>query len=379
LTRRRILVGLLLLVALVSALGFFWPFGSRGDELVLQGIVEIQEVRLGSKIGGRVAEVPIREGDLVPAGRTLVVFDVPELKAQQAQWYARVQADRAAADRARNGPRPEEIQTGWAALEAAQARLDRINAGWRVEEKRQAREELEAARADLNLAREDYERIRRLYPKSASRAEFDTARFSFQRARGRHEMARARSDMLETGSRPEDIAEAKADWWSAWNKFILLVEGTREEDKREAEARLAESEARLREIEVNIQEAVVRAPERAVIEVLAVRKGDLVPPNQPILRVLKADDLWVKVYVPETELGKVRLHQKVQVTIDSYPGRKFQGTVFQIASISEFTPRNIQSADERRHQVFGIKVRVDNSLGIFKSGMAAEVRVPLHD
>src|SRR5262249_26344704 len=145
------------------------------------------------------------------------------------------------------------------------------------------------------------------------------------------------------------------------------------------EARLAESEAKLREIRANLREARVTVPKRAVIEVLAVRKGDLIPPNQPILRVLYAEDLWVKVYVPETDLGKVRLNQKVDVTIDSHPGRRFEGTVMQIASISEFTPRNVQSADERRHQVFGIKVRVDNALGIFKSGMAAEVRLPLHD
>jgi multidrug efflux pump subunit AcrA (membrane-fusion protein) len=94
--------------------------------------------------------------------------------------------------------------------------------------------------------------------------------------------------------------------------------------------------------------------------------------------VLRADDLWVKVYVPETELGKVRLHQEVEVTIDSYPGRTFAGTVVQVASASEFTPRNVQSADERRHQVFGIKVRVPDPQGVFKSGMAAEVILPLH-
>jgi multidrug resistance efflux pump len=114
-----------------------------------------------------------------------------------------------------------------------------------------------------------------------------------------------------------------------------------------------------------------------VVEVLAVRKGDLVPPNQPVLRVLRAEDLWVRVYVPETELGKVTLNQAAEVTIDAYPDRRFDGTVMQIASESEFTPRNVQSADERRHQVFGLKVRVADPRGVFKSGMAAEVTLPL--
>jgi multidrug resistance efflux pump len=85
----------------------------------------------------------------------------------------------------------------------------------------------------------------------------------------------------------------------------------------------------------------------------------------------------VKVFVPETELGKVKVGQKVDVLIDSFPGKHFPGTVDQIATQSEFTPRNVQSADERKHQVFAIKVKVDNSASIFKSGMAADVILTL--
>jgi multidrug resistance efflux pump len=386
LTRRRVLAAVVLLAAAGAALAYFWPFGRGADELWLQGIVEIQEVRLGSKIGGRVeclaynprTQLLIKEGDLVEKGQELVRFETPELKAQEQQWIARVKADEAARDRAEHGPRKQEKDAGWAVFQASQAKLERLIEGYREEEVRQARNDRDAARADMNQAKEEWDRMQQLYPRGASRADYDTARFAYNRARARYEAARAKSDMLEAGSRREDIDEAYAAMWECWNKYSLLKEGTREEDKREAQAKLEESRGRLREVQANLREAVLRAPERAVIEVLAVRKGDLVTPNQPIIRVLKADDLWVKVYVPETELGKVRLNQKVDVTIDSYPGRHFAGTVIQIASISEFTPRNIQSADERRHQVFGVKVRVDNADGIFKSGMAAEVRVPLH-
>src|SRR5262249_5565325 len=134
----------------------------------------------------------------------------------------------------------------------------------------------------------------------------------------------------------------------------------------------------LNELDANLAEAVVRAPERLVIEILAVRKGDLVAPNQPVIRALRAMDLWVKVYVPETQMGRVKLNDEAEVTIDSHPGERFQGVIRQIAAESEFTPRNVQSPDERRHQVFGIRVYVDNPRGIFKSGMAAEVNIPLH-
>src|SRR5262249_26434228 len=144
-----------------------------------------------------------------------------------------------------------------------------------------------------------------------------------------------------------------------------------------AEARSEETRAKLREIDVTLQEAVVRAPERAVLEVLAVRVGDLVSPYQPVLRILRTEDLWVKVYVPEPLLGKVSIGQRAEVRVDGFPAKRFVGTVVQVASESEFTPRNVQSADERCHQVFGIKVRITNPHGIFKSGMAATVWLPL--
>ncbi len=136
---------------------------------------------------------------------------------------------------------------------------------------------------------------------------------------------------------------------------------------------------RLKEIEANLRETVVRAPEPALIEVLAVRPGDLLTPNQPVARVLRTEDLWVKIYVPETDLGKVRLNDTCEVLLDSYPHRRFPGTVEYVASASEFTPRNVQSIDERRHQVFALKVRVPNPEGIFKSGLAAEVFLPLRE
>src|SRR5262249_51182254 len=123
-------------------------------------------------------------------------------------------------------------------------------------------------------------------------------------------------------------------------------------------------------------EAVVVAPEAAVVEVLAVRKGDLVTPNQPVLRVLRTADLWVKVYVPETELGRVHLGQEVDVGVDCFRDRRFKGKVVLSSSYSYFTPRIVQSVDERRHQFFGVRVQIDDPQGVFKAGMAAEVFIP---
>ncbi len=325
------IVGIGALLAVVAAsVAFFYPFRERRDRLWLPGVVEIQEIRLGSKVGGRVAEVKAVEGELVELDQELVRFDIPELQAQFEQQLARVGAAEAELAKALNGPRPEEI--------------------------RQAKSDWESAEADLKYAQQDFERIDRLYRQnSASRDQYDVALAVRNRTEGRSRSALARLDLLKAG--------------------------TRSEEKDEARARLAEQRGRLQELEANVREAIVRAPCRAVVEVVSVRKGDLVQPNQPIVRILRAEDLWVKVYVPETELGKVLIGQRALVSIDAFPGRMFEGTVYMISSESEFTPRNIQSIDERRHQVFGVRIRVqqpeDPKQQIFKSGMAAEVQLML--
>src|SRR5262245_3826344 len=290
--RLGIVASVLLLAAVAVGLGFFWPFRPKGDTLTLPGVVEIQEVRLGSKIGGRVIEIAAMEGDIVKPGQLLVRFDMPEMEAQKIQQQAKVAQTEADLEKAINGPRPEEI---------AQARGDLANAD-----------------AGLKQSQPDFDRAERLYRQgSMARADYDAARAARDRAQAQ-------------------VASAKA-------KLDLLLAGTRKEDIDLARAQRDEARGKLREIEANLAEAEVRAPERAVVEVMSVRKGDLVPPNQPVVRVLRADDMWVKVYVPETELGKIRKSQPVTITIDSYPGRQFAGTVLFIANESEFTPRNIQS------------------------------------
>jgi multidrug resistance efflux pump len=251
-------------------------------------------------------------------------------------------------------------------------------AGFRAEEKDEARQEVAALRADLSFAHQELERHQRLRT-TTSVSELENAVAAAARLEAKVRRAQARLDLYENGHRVEDIAEAKAEWHKWRAQAELLEAGTREEEIAEAEARVAELYGKLRELDAQLAEAVVRAPERAVVEVVAVRKGDVVAANHSVVRVLRADDLWVKAYVSEVDLGKVHLGHEVELTIDSFPSKRFQGVVAQIASASEFTPRNIQSVDERRHQVFAIKVRVDDPQGIFKSGMAADVWVQVRE
>jgi HlyD family secretion protein len=373
---------LLLATAAATAVGVAWYGYSRWNEpvaaLVLPGAVEVQEVRLGSKIGGRVAEVVAIEGDHVKAGQPLVRFEAPELEAQRDQLEARLRQMESLQQKAVAGPLDEEKEAARAAAKAAEAKSKMMEKGFRDEDKRQAEAALNAALADHEWASQEWTRVQGLArTRNATQTEVDLARSNLDRAKARVEEAVARKQIATVGMREEERESAK---WEAQRLLALSKltnRGTREEDLAVAQYTVKETVGKLREIEANLAETVVRAPEDAVVEVVAVRKGDLVPPNQPVVRILRAADLWVKVYVPETDLGLVKLGQEVDVTVDSHPGRTFKGRVSHIAGVSEFTPRNIQSADQRKHQVFGIKVLVENSEGVFKSGMAAQVYVPL--
>jgi multidrug resistance efflux pump len=373
--RIAIVVGVLLVVA-GAAVYWFWPRSAGPAALKLPGTVEIQEVRLGSRISGRVSSVPVRESQIVDPGTVVFTLEPYEWEAKREQARQRVASAKAALDKALAGPLPEEITEAKGAMEAAQARYDRAKAGFREEQKRQAKADLDAAVADRTKAEEDYDRLSKATV-AVSKSEMDVATAARDSARSRVKSLQAMLDLLVTGSRPEDIDEAKADVDRTAAHYQFLKRGTREEDKAAAYAAAKEAEAALAEAEVNYRETTVVAPEKCVIEVVSIRPGDLVTPGLPVVRTLRADDLWVKVFVPATELGKLRLGQSATVTVDSYPGKTFTGEITFIASASEFTPRNVQSVDERRHQVFAVKVRVADPEGVFKSGMAAEVTVPV--
>jgi multidrug resistance efflux pump len=373
------LLGLVVLLGVAGAVAYSCTLRRSPEVLVLPGTVETQEVRLASRVGGRVKEVLVAESVVVQAGQPLVRLEMPELEAQKARLESQLAGAEAALTRAVRGPRPEEIEAARAAMEAAAARARRTDAGWRTEEVEQARHDLSALDADLLRADQDLDRERNLIPSRATSVQnVEQAQATRDRLQSQVRAARAHLKMLETGSRPEDKAEAAAELARLRAQYELLLAGTRYEDIQEAKARVGELQARLEELQTQLQELVVLAPEPAVVEVLPVRPGDVATPNQSLVRVLRADDLWVRAYVSEIDLGKVRLGQQVQVFLDSYPGRPFAGQLIYIASSSEYTPRNIQSIEGRRHQVFAVKVHVPDPEGVFKSGMAAEVRIPLH-
>jgi len=373
-----ITAGAMLLAAAASTAGVWLHLQKQPAELRLPGTVEIQEVRLSSRVGGRVAKVFVNESQIVEPGQPIVELEMPELDAERAQLVAQKEAAEAVLSRLENGARAEEKAAAKAAVDEAAARSARMQHGYREEEKEQARQELQAVDADLQNAQQELNRERNLMAKGATTLQnYEAASARYGKLLGQFNAAAAKAKMMETGYRPEEIAEAKAEVARLQANLDLLLVGTRPEEIEEARAKVADLAAKIDEIDVKRKERVVVAPERAVVEVLMMRPGDIAAANQAVALVLRADDLWVKAYISEVDLGRIHLGQKVEVTSDTFPGKRFEGVITYIASASEFTPRNVQTIDERRHQVFGFKVRVSDPQGVFKSGMAADVWLPL--
>lgn len=373
LTKMLIAITLIAAISGTSA-GLWFHFNPRTTEMRLPGTVETQEVRLSSRSGGRVSKVYVTDGQLLAAGTKVFELEMPELDAQHAQLVAQRAAASAVLAKLKEGPRKEELEAARAAVAAAEARYELMKAGFREEMKDQVAGEVESLKADLANAQVDMDRARELYERKAtSKEQYDAAVARYGRLRGQYNAAAAKQEMYRAGNRPEEKAESKAELARLQANLDLLEAGTRPEDIAEAEAQVAALAAKIEELDVMRAERTVYAPEKCVVQVVMVRPGDIAAPNRPVALVLRADDLWVKAYIPETQLGRIKVGQQVEVTMDTFPHKRFQGEVTYISPQSEFTPRNVQTVDERRHQVFGFKVRVTDPQGVFKSGMAADV------
>jgi len=373
--RRRILIAACAATLLI-VLWIVYALIARNGRNLYSGTIESREIEIGSKIGGRVTAVPVEEGQTVKAGDVLVRFECDELQAQRIQAAAQASAAQADLDRMLRGNRPEEIEQAEATAAAQKAAMQAAINGPRPQELAQAQADLAAAQADAANAATYYERMAKLAATDTiSRQQYDDARDKRDAAAQRAESARQRLALLQAGTRPEDVRTAQARYAQAHAAATLAQRGFRKEDIAAARDRLAQAQGRVAELDARLKEAVLTAPGDAVVEVVSVRPGDLVPANRIVINLLEPSQLWVKVYIPETDLARVHLGQAADVRVDSYSGRAFTGHIRQIASQAEFLPRNVQTRSDREHQVFGAKVYVENPQGILKSGMTATVRL----
>ncbi len=360
--KRKLPILILVAACLVAVAGYSAGWFRHDSALQSSGTVEARNIRVGSKIGGRIDKVLVREGDSVELGQVLITFDDKELQAALAESHA-------AAEKSVRGFRPEEIAEARAAEEQAKAEYDQRKNGYRQEDIDSAKADLDRASADETRAQVDYQRYDALAQKDlVSKQQRDTAEANYKMALAQKQSAQHKLDELKRGYRPEEIASAQARYLQSKATLEKFENGSRPEDIAAARAALALDEARYRERQV-------LAPAAATVEVLDVRPGDLIAPNTPIATLLERDQIYVRVYVPETEIGHVQLGQKTEVKVDSFPKETFNGVVEQINQQAEFLPRNVQTKEERVHQMFGVKVRIDDATHRVRAGMAADVNL----
>lgn len=373
-TTRRILPIVVILLGIVGYVGYRSWQGRQPFEW--SGTVEARTMAVGSRMGGRVKEVLLKEGDRAKDGQALLVLEAGDLDAQRLMAQAQLEEAQAALDKLKTGARPEEIEEARARAQTAESALVEAQHGSRTEEVAGARARLAAAQVTLDKAELDDGRSKKLFAEGAvPQAEVDTADATLRGAVAQRDALAQALDELVNGVRREEISQAATRAAEARANAKLVVAGSRVEDIRAAQAQVDAAKGRLDQILVMVDELVIRAPRASRVETLDLRPGDILAANSTAAVLLEDEQLYVRIYVPETQVGYARIGADVPVYVDSFPDKPFEGVIEHVDMEGEYSPRNLQTADERANQVFATRVGLSNGVGTLRAGMAAFVRV----
>lgn len=315
------LFSLLILAAMVFVSGC--GDGNHGS-IEASGTLEAVEVNIASKTSGHLIRLNVEEGDKVNVGDTIAVIDhdMPALQLRQAI----------------------------AGVDLAQAQYNLLNNGARKEDLRAAEENVRQAESAFQTAKADHERIKELFASnSVSKKQNEDAESRLTITQAQYISAQQNLQKLQRFARPEDIQAAKA-----------------RVDQAKAQADL---------IRKQISDSYIVAPVAGTVTYKPVEVGELITTGTVLVRLSKLEKMELMIYVNETELGKVKLGSQADVMIDTYPDKRYPATVVYVSPIAEFTPRNVQTKDERTKLVFGVKLEVANQTGELKSGMPADALV----
>lgn len=367
-----------LIVVVAVAAGLLAYSRIRTSAPRISGFIEADEIRLGSRVGGRIAAVLVTEGESVTVGQTLLRLDPFDLQERLAEAQAQLAARAAVHQKLKSGLRPEEIAQSKAKVDGLTATVAKLVAGPRSEEIAAASSRLELARAQLDRANRSNDRLQGLFkrdPNNVSREDLDRAIEEMKVAEANVHVRQEELQLLKHGTRDEEKAEARAQLEQAQQALQMATIGYRAEEIAEAQAAMTAAQAAVAAIEIQLGELEIKAGVNGVVEALELRPGDLVAPGGPVLSVLDTSRMWVRAYLPENRLD-LKIGDKLSVTVDSFPDRIFIGHVTFVSTQAEFTPRNVQTAEERSKQVFRIKVEVDDPDKQLRAGMAADVWLP---
>jgi HlyD family secretion protein len=369
-------LALLLIIVTIATALIYYAIRRRSAapaSIRVSGNIEVTEAEVSFKIPGRVEARLVDEGEMVQAGQTVARLDSADLAQELALSKAEADAAQAALAELLAGSRPEEIAEAEAAAQQAQARLDEMLAGSRSQEIAAARAAVQLAKAETERTRADAERYEGLYKKQIiSAQQYDAARTAYETARARQREAEEQLKLVEEGPRQEQIAQARAALAQARERFVLVKKGPRQETIDQARARLEQARQARALAETRLGYATLLSPLSGVVLSKNVEPGEYVAPGTPIVTVGDLQNVWVRAYINETDLGRVKVGQRVQVTTDTYPGKRYQGRVSFIASQAEFTPKNVQTEKERVKLVYRVKIDIRNLNMELKPGMPAD-------
>jgi len=327
---KRLIPILILLAAAIAAGVYFYPRLTKKaapvNQITLSGNMEAHESLVSFKVPGRIVELPIEEGQQVAQGALLARLEDADYK--------------------------QKIQIDEAGVRVRESNLALTMAGTREQEVKAAQQSLLDAQADLEQKKIDNERAQRLFAKD--------------------EVSAQDRDLAATAlKRSHALAEA------AQQRYNEAVEGSRKEDIAIANANLAQAHANLGLSRVNLDYTILRAPNAGVITVRQAELGEVVSPGSPVVTLADLDHIWLRAYIAETDLGRIHWGQEATVTTDTYPGKQYHGRISFIASDAEFTPKSVQTYQERVTLVYRIKIDIDNANHELKPGMPANARIDL--
>ncbi len=408
-SRLRILIPVLLVAGIGAAIIYLRNERAGPDALTASGTIEASQVSAASKVPGRILRLHAGEGETVRAGQTLVTIEGRELQAQLDQARSGLDAARARRRQAQSALALQQrlleaqVAQALAALDGARTRLEQaeetrdLTARQVADTLRQAEAGRETAvansttaRVNMDRAARDLVRLQALYKDGAiSAQQVDAARAASDAARAQYQaslkmirqaeaaVALARSNLRQVEIRGQDVTAAQAQIRQAEAAVRTARAGEetlaqRKADVSAAEAQVTQAEAGVRLLLTQEKNLIVTAPLTGVVIAKHASEGEIVAAGAPILTVAALDEVWVRVFIPLPHLGRVSLGQRVEVTTDAFADRIFGGTVTEIAQQAEFTPKNVQTREERVKLVFAVKVTIPNPNLLLKPGMPAD-------
>lgn len=360
---------------------------SRSNHFDYSGTLQAESAQVGSTIGGRVISVKAGDGQRVARDQILVILDDSAERAGVATAISQeVQAAAALAD-LEAGPRPAEVARAQSVEAQAQAQLQKAQIARgdviaaAAADVNQAAAGLRQAQAANAQAAQNYRRIRLLSSEGAvSNQALDDARSAARQARANVAAARARvtaaqANLVQTSNAvvPQDIAAAQQAYQAARASRILVQQGARPDQIAQAKAVLAAAHASIAAAQSRLREMTIRSPAEGVVEALDLHPGDLVAPGAVVATIQEFRDPYVRIYVTQHDLGTLTIGQSVRVRSDALGGEEFNGKVEQIDQTAQFTPRDVQTPEDRADLTFGVKVRVHDPDRKLHGGTTVEV------